>query len=216
MHRVTAFLFLFAVIGATAQTQTRDAHLREAVSNAIFARSAFAHGYRHGYEEGYHHGNIDINMGRPARTKLSQFHDLSRGYAPEFGPKKSFESGFFEGLKAGYSDGYAGRTFRAVDTLRQVASSLNPSPVPADPRNLYFDQGFSTGYNEGLKNAKKDDEPVQPASFQYGTCGPFHPARQQDQAAEGSFCEGYRRGFALGRADAAVLQPDHPALQASK
>ena len=77
-------------------------------------------------------GNVDINMGRQARTKLSQFHDVPRGYSGELGPKKSFDAGFQEGLKAGYADGYAGRIFRAVDTLRLISQSLSQTPMSAD------------------------------------------------------------------------------------
>src|SRR5437764_12408944 len=121
MARLLLTLFLAAGVAVTARSQ--DLHLSESGSAVVLSHSAFAHGYRHGYEEGYHVGNVDINMGRPAHTKLSQLHGLSLGYTPQFGPRKSFESGFREGLKAGYSDGYAGRVFRAVDTLRLVAAS---------------------------------------------------------------------------------------------
>src|SRR5215472_17769312 len=107
-------LFLVLANSSAAQTAGRESHLSEAGSSAIFMRSAFAHGYRHGYEDGYHLGNIDINMGRPPRTKLSQFRDLTPRYAPEFGSRKSFEEGFREGLRAGYDDGFMGRMFRAV------------------------------------------------------------------------------------------------------
>src|SRR5215467_281058 len=110
-------LFLVLANSSAAQTAGRESHFAEAGSSAIFLRSAFAHGYRHGYDEGYHLGNIDINMGRHPRTKTSQFHDLSLHYAADFGPRKSFEAGFEEGLKAGYADGFVGRMFRAVENL---------------------------------------------------------------------------------------------------
>src|SRR5215831_20537627 len=94
--------------------QAQENHLSEPGSGAIYSRSAFAHGYRHGYEEGYHAGNLDINMGRPVRTKKTRFQGMTAGYSPEFGSKKLFEAGFHAGAAAGYGDGYAGRVFRAV------------------------------------------------------------------------------------------------------
>jgi flagellar biosynthesis/type III secretory pathway protein FliH len=216
MHRLFPILFFIAAITASAQTDSRDAHFRENGSSTIFTRSAFAHGYRHGYEEGYHLGNVDINMGRQPRTKANQFHGIARTYLPEFGPKKSFESGFQDGLRAGYADGYAGHTFRAVESFRQVSESLSQTPSPADSRNVYFDQGFSSGYGQGLEQGKKDTGPAQQADLRFVGCGDFHPSRQQDLPAQESYCEGFRRGYVLGHADAVVLRPEHGALAAKK
>src|SRR5215467_147697 len=103
---------LFLILSNHALPQTASAavqaaaevHYSEAGTAAILMRSAFAHGYRHGYEEGYHQGNIDINMGRQPHTKFSQLHDLSSHYSPEFGSRKSFDAGFQQGVRAGYTD----------------------------------------------------------------------------------------------------------------
>jgi hypothetical protein len=216
MYKLVVSLVLFAAIAAPAETKPQDAHLREDGSNAIFARSAFAHGYRHGYEEGYHVGNIDINMGRQPRTSDSQFHGLSHGYSPDFGPRKSFDAGFQKGVKAGYSDGFAGHNFRAVETFRRVADSLSEAPQPADPRYIYFDQGFSSGYEQGLANVQKQQGEARPADFRFVPCSDFHPASQQDLPAEGSFCEGFRRGYIVGRGDALAHYPERGPLEASK
>lgn len=180
-----------------------DAHLREAGTSAIFLRSAFAHGYRHGYEEGYHLGNIDINMGRHPRTKLSQFHDLSLGYASEFGSKKLFATGFNEGLNAGYGDGFVGRKFRAIENLRMISRALDRNPSSSDPKNAWFDSGISIGYNHGLSS-----ELLEQLDPGFIACPRFQPARSEEAAAEGSFCDGYRRGYMLGQADEMVLRPD--------
>lgn len=215
MFLILAFVFLVAVTAAPAQTTSRDAHLREAGSNTLFAHSAFAHGYRHGYEEGYHLGNIDINMGRPLRTKSSQFHDLPHGYSQEFGSKKSFESGFLGGVKAGYADGYAGRRFRAVESLRLLADSLSETSTTADPHNLYFDQGFSSGYDRGLTQGQLEMGDGRQIDFRFVSCEQL-PAREKNVAADASFCEGYRRGFTLGKGDAVALRPEHGSLAANK
>ena len=216
MQYLVPLLLVIAITSASAQTELREPHLREGGTSVIFARSTFAHGYRHGYEEGYHMGNVDINMGRQARTKLSQFHDVPRGYSGELGPKKSFDAGFQEGLKAGYADGYAGRIFRAVDTLRLISQSLSQTPMAADPRNLYFDQGFASGYGDGLNHGQKEGNAAQRIDLRFVNCSPFHPAKEQDLPAQESFCEGYRRGYTLGHADGVILRPEHGSLEASR
>jgi hypothetical protein len=207
---------LFFLTGlSVGQSPPQENHLHEAGTLAIFQRSAFVHGYRHGYEEGYHAGDMDVNMGRHPRTRLSEFHGLSLRYSSEFGPRKSFEAGFQEGLKAGYSDGFVGRKFRAVENLRFMASRLDQNPVPNDPTNAYFDQGVAEGYNQGRSEGRKDFEASGRLVIHLGGCGQFHPLKPQDLNALGSFCDGYRRGYMLGEADAVVLGPA-PALSARK
>jgi len=210
-------LLSVAVIALLAgpQALSQDVHLQETGSAVVLAHSTFAHGYRHGYEEGYHAGNTDINMGRAPRARMTDLHNLKIGYLAPFGPKKVFESGFHAGLKAGYTDGYHGRNFRAVDTLRALAAALDDSLPAADPRHEYFDDGFSAGYDNGLQRGGLDNSAAQ-IDFRVVDCGQFHPAHQRDVAAEGSYCEGYRRGFALGHADGVVLRPEGAQLEASK
>src|ERR1700746_3686945 len=162
MYVFLPLLFLILSHPAWSQSATGAAeaaaeiHYSEAGTAAILMRSAFAHGYRHGYEEGYHQGNIDINMGRQPHTKFSQLHDLSAHYSPEFGSRKSFDAGFQQGVRAGYMDGFAGRMFRGLENLRLSAMELDQKAAQADPRNLYFDQGFSAGYDHGLDSSLKD------------------------------------------------------------
>lgn len=211
---ILSFTFFAVCAGALAQSQ--DMHFQEAGSAAVLARSTFAHGYRHGYEEGYHAGNTDINMGRPPRARIAELRDLKTGYFSQLGPRKIFEEGFQAGLKAGYSDGYLGRTFRAVDTLRGLAASLDGGPPTADPKHTYFDQGFASGYNAGFERGGSDHSSSAQVDFHLVGCAQFHPASQGDLPAENSYCEGYQRGFALGHADGFVLRPEGARLEASK
>ena len=211
------FLLSMAVLALLAgpQALSQDLHLQEAGSAVVLAHSSFAHGYRHGYEEGYHAGNTDINMGRAPRVRVTDLHKLKTGYVAQFGRRNIFEAGFRAGLKAGYADGYNGRKFRAVGTLRALATALDDSPAASDPRHEYFDDGFSAGYDSGFQRGGADNSAAE-IDFRVVDCAQFHPARQSDVAAEGSYCEGYRRGFALGRADGFVLRPDGARLEASK
>lgn len=216
MQVLVLLLLLILASVSFAQSPAKDSHFNEAGSKAIFVRSTFAHGYRHGYEEGYHLGNIDINMGRPVRPRLTDVKSGASHYSQEFGPRKSFESGFQEGLKAGYADGYVGRSFRAIENLRFIALALDTRPMSADPVNSYFDKGFASGYDSGLDTAKKDDPEAQKLDVRFIGCGEFHPAKQQDVAAHGSFCDGYRRGYVLGHADGIVFRPEASSLAARR
>lgn len=195
--------------------QSQETHLGEQGSGAIFSRSAFAHGYRHGYEEGYHLGNIDANMGRLARTKKSQLHGLSLNYSSEFGSKKSFEEGFRAGVLPGYGDGYSGRSFRAVESMRTIATSLEEESTAGDPASSSFDQGLASGYHDGLQRRDAPSQSPAPLDFHNVGCVP-QAEKQNDLPVQGGYCDGYRRGFVLGHEDALVLSPGQIALEASK
>jgi flagellar biosynthesis/type III secretory pathway protein FliH len=218
MHKLLSFVVLFTAMWLTQPGSAQETHLNEAGSRAILSRSAFVHGYRHGYEEGYHTGNIDINMGRRPRTQKMQFHGvkLKLGYSPSFGPKQSFEEGFGAGLKAGYSDGYAGRTFRAVDSLRAVAAAMAESAAAEDPGNAYFDQGVALGYRDGFQQGDSGMPATVSMDFHLVACTQLDPDKEKDPPAQGSYCEGYRRGFVLGRADGFMSRTQPDFLEASK
>lgn len=219
MLKLSPLGVLVAALGFALPGSAQESHLTEPGSGAVLSRSAFAHGYRHGYEEGYHQGNVDINLGRVPRTRQkAQFRGLKLklDYSPSFGSKRSFEDGFETGLKAGYADGYAGRMFRAVDSLRLVAAAVAPAPPAEDPGSVYFDQGLAGGYRDGWQQQGLSPIAAGPPDFRAIHCAPFHPEREQDLPAQDSYCEGYRRGFVLGQADALALRQDSVFLEASK
>lgn len=206
-------MVLFAAY-AVLQSPAQENHLQEAGSAAVLLHSTFAHGYRHGYEEGYHLGNTDINMGRALKEKSFALHDVKTGYSSQFGSRAVFDKGFQAGLKAGYIDGYQGRSFRAVDTLRAAGDDLEESPFPADPNHTYFDQGFLTGYNDGYERGGTDNS--SPMNFRYVGCGRWHANGEPEPPTTASYCDGYRRGFVLGHADGFVLRPGTTMLEASR
>ena len=212
MARLLLILFLAAGVAVTARSQ--DLHLSESGSALVFSHSAFAHGYRHGYEEGYHVGNADVSLGSSQRHKLKDFHGLKLGYASQFGPRNLFERGFAAGLKAGYGDGYSGRLFRAVDTLRSVSASLEATHSATDPQFAHFDDGFVSGYNEGFDRGSSDQSSTAQVDFHFVGCANY--PKQHNLSGENGYCEGYRRGFALGHADGFLLRPEGGRLEASK
>jgi len=207
---------VLSLIGLAAPENIPENHCHEAGTGVFLTRSAFAHGYRHGYEAGYHEGNIDINMARPARTSFKQFKTVSQGYESSFGPKKSFSAGFELGLKAGYSDGYAGRMFRAVDGMRAVAGSLKDGPDQADANNVYFDRGVSFGYKDGFLQSHTAGGASTAAATSVESVKCVYPNKKNEAPAETSFCDGYRRGFVLGHTDGLVMGPGAGLLEASK
>ena len=203
-------LLLFLIDHSPGQSQPADIHLREAGTASICQRSAFAHGYRHGYEQGYHWGNIDVNMGRHRRTRLQEFHGISSGYSSELGLRKYFDAGFLDGLKAGYGDGFVGRKFRAIANLRLISEGLEKYPLASDSSNASFDQGLSDGYVGGFDHARQ-------AQTWEANCPGLLPIRQDhDAASQASFCDGYLRGYQLGRDDGTVSSPEGNALAAKK
>jgi len=212
MARLLLTLFLAAGVAIPARSQ--DLHLSESGSAVVLSHSAFAHGYRHGYEEGYHVGNADISLGSSQRHKIKDFRGLKTGYSPQFGPRKVFERGFMAGLKAGYGDGYSGRMFRAVDTLRSVSASLEDTHSAAELSFAHFDEGFVSGYDEGFDRGGSDQSSTSQVDFHFVGCANYQ--KQQDLSGEDSYCEGYRRGFALGHADGFLLRPEGARLEASK
>ena len=213
MARLLLTFFLVAGVAITARSQ--DLHLTESGSAAVLSHSAFAHGYRHGYEEGYHVGNVDASVGSIQRRKLKDMHGLKLGYSSQFGPRKLFEQGFTAGLKAGYGDGYSGRLFRVVDTLRLVSSSLEDSQSANHPSFIHFDEGFLSGYDEGFDRGGSDQSSTAQVDFHFVGCA-SNSQKQHNVPDEDSYCEGYRRGFALGHADGFLLRPEGGRLEASK
>jgi|SRR5689334_11716957 len=215
MVRSALIAAIVAILFSFNTALAQENHLSESQTGVLISRSAFTHGYRHGYEEGYRQGNMDINMSRPAKTKYSQFKGLPLGYSSDFGPRRSFELGFQEGLKPGYSDGYTGRKFRAVTELRAIAAGLDQAS-PADSRNLHFDNGVTAGYMQGFSHALAGNSSAASLDFRAVECAQGHGANQQDAAVRESYCSGYRRGYALGHADGVVMRPERALLEASR
>lgn len=208
---------LFGLLGlSVVSAPAQERHFQENGTAVILERSAFAHGYRHGYEQGYHHGNIDANMARPPRKKMSQFKGLPLGFDSSFGSKKSFELGFSAGLQAGYGDGYAGRVFRAVSQLRDAGSALERGPALDDPGNSYFDKGMAAGYRDGFDRGASDPSGPHALDWHAVPCAQFASPNQSDSPGGHSYCEGYGRGFILGHSDALALLPEGRLLEASK
>jgi hypothetical protein len=214
MRSVRCSLIVLALASLVPSLLAEDNHRKETGSAQILTRSAFAHGYRHGYEQGFHQGNIDANMSRPPKSRPAQFKGMPSGYESAFGPRKSFEQGFSEGLKAGYGDGYAGRSFRAVRLLREAGALLDANPPSDDPANLNFDRGVALGYRNGFERAASSSSEAR-LDDRSASC-PRDSAADHAAEPEESFCDGYRRGYVLGRADGLAFLAQRKLLEASQ
>ncbi len=175
-----------------------DWHLSSGPGQALFAKSAFMHGYMHGYEQGFHCADLDLQMGHTPRdpATIKDFKNIS-GYRDVFGDKHSFTNGYREGFRVGYADSTRGSHFRALGELRAAALGLLENAAPAI--NQRFDQGVSTGYyagrQQGLRDGRAGDA-FQEVAVHCGG-GLFHPFRR----SEDEFCAGYGRGYSMGYAD---------------
>jgi hypothetical protein len=167
-----------------------ERHLRGMPLAALYANSAFAHGYRHGYEQGFHVGDLDLHMGREGRISLQakEYQQGHREYNVGFGSKQSFEEGYHAGLRSGYADAVSGLEFRASERIRALAAGLDVLPPT---RRSHFDIGFS----DGFKSAHSTNAPHDRITFEYVeqychkiASGPYAP----------EYCSGFSRGYLLG------------------
>lgn len=191
---LVAFL-LTAVVLVTAQ-DAPDPHLLAARTSALARASVFVHGYLHGYEEGFHLGDQDLQMGRGSRDlgKCDIAKNV-RGYRRNFGDKRSFEGGYRQGVRVGYSDAFAGRAFRAVRELQSVAgvAAQNAQAQP-DPT---FDKGFSAGYTSGQQQGLHDGRVEAMSAPAVPACPPAHGNSAEPQ----TFCAAYLGGYRVGYSD---------------
>ncbi len=168
----------------------------DARSRALFARSAFLHGYMHGYEQGFHAADLDLHMGRSRDPeKLDDFRHVA-GYEGQFGDKGSFSTGYYQGFRVGYGDGISLRPFRALAEVRAAGQGL-PDAREAKPEKT-FDEGIVAGYKSGILQGRQD------ASS--GGARRKVPAPCQASRSSNEYCDAYRRGYGLGYGDGYVGQ----------
>jgi hypothetical protein len=142
VHRALGSVVCFSLFACSAFAvgPDSDCHTTQDSSKAIYADSAFAHGYRHGYEEGFHAADRDVHLSLFAPPDRSAIRvPKNTGYRSGFGSKDSFRRGFEQGFRYGYLDSVEGETFRLIP------SELNELAV----KDNDFDRGVRAGF-EGL------------------------------------------------------------------
>ena len=196
--RVSFLVFSLAVCSVFAFAQSEDWHYSSRGAKTFFTRSAFAHGYMHGYEEGFHNGDLDLQMGRPFKeVKCQEKFKKPYGYRSEFGDRGSFEVGYRKGYSVGYIDSYSGRSFRAMQLVREAKSEpLNYGGAMSDHA---FDKAFMSGYEAGQHFGLKDGRAeTKAAALNSMVCGGV-PENAKEQTPE--YCAAYQRGYQLGYSD---------------
>jgi hypothetical protein len=175
---------------AAVRAQAPERHFTSYPARDLYRRSAFVHGYIHGYEQGFHEADLDLHLARAPRPakEFKAFRKADAGYERSFGSKPNFQQGYREGFREGYADAARGGSFRAVAETAAAAADLN-----AQPPDGTFDDGVTSGYAAGRAAGQQRTLPKT-----LGDCNAT--ARAAD------YCDGYSRGFRLGRADAAVHQ----------
>lgn len=135
---VSALLFSTAVLPVCAQS---DTHLSSDPLSGTYLQSVFWHGFVHGYEDGYHLGDVDLQMGRPARLLAGA--PEFRNQRLTFGDKRQFSNGYSEGLRLGYLDAWNGIDFRAAEQVRRFVA--NPPTPPLRLEDLLtLEQGANS------------------------------------------------------------------------
>ncbi len=187
-----------------------DPHLSTDRARALYNKSAFLHGYMHGYEEGFHCADLDLQMARGFRdVRASRQYKKPSGYHSSFGDKHLFEAGYRKGLFVGYTDGYAGRNFRAVALVRQAAGDLLDKDDPQLKPDKIFDDGLLKGYESGQNRGLQDGRAE--VGFRSPAADCDVPIPGSSSRFQGEFCDAFRRGYLIGYSDGYTNQQQTPA-----
>jgi len=154
----------------------------------------------HGYEEGFHVADSDLQMYREFREakSIEKFHKIV-GYRPDYGDRHKFDSGYHEGFRVGYVDGYAGRRFRAVEQIRRAAGDLlDHHEVNFRPSHT-FDEAVMAGYLSGRTQGLQDGREATSYRSVAGSCTSVLDARHA--GADPEYCDAFRRGYFIGYSD---------------
>lgn len=187
-----------------------DPHLAIDRARALYNKSAFLHGYMHGYEEGFHCADLDLQMARGFRdVRSSRQYNKPLGYHSAFGDKRLFETGYRKGFLVGYTDGYAGRSFRAVALVRQAAGNLLDKGDPQLKPDKIFDEGLLKGYESGQSQGLQDGRAA--AGFRSPSVACDVPFPGSNSPFQAEFCDAFRRGYLVGYSDGYTNQQQSPA-----
>jgi hypothetical protein len=169
-----------------------ERHLKPNSVGALYANSAFAHGYRHGYEEGFHVGDFALQMGRNVDlvSPPGEYRQAPRGYRSDFGSRESFDRGYQAGFRSGYSDAITGEEYRLKGRVSAAAAGLSTDILPPN-RRAHFDQGVAGGFaSSQIANAPKRGMTVE------------YIEQYCRKTASGmyalEYCSGFSRGYLLG------------------
>jgi hypothetical protein len=181
-----------------------ERHLQPNSVGALYANSAFAHGYRHGYDEGFHVGDFALQMGRDVDlvSPPKEYRQAPRGYHSDFGSRESFDHGYQAGFRSGYSDAITGEEYRVKQRVSTAATGLSTDILPPN-RRAHFDQGVAGGF----ASSQTGNAPKRGMTAEY-------IEQYCRKTASGmyalEYCSGFSRGYLLG------IHNDAPASTTAK
>jgi hypothetical protein len=194
-------VFLAALVPQASSLE--DLHLKNDLASELYSVSAFAHGHRHGYEDGFRRADHEYHFGYQARPLKLKDVPKPTGYEKGFGDKDLFRKGFRYGFMAGYSDSFAGRSFRVPKWMKAVPPFRNAQTLPeaeearqSDKQvRKVFEEGMLKGYQLGLSSEMQNLLPEFLADQAERFCV------QEAKAGENGYCDGYTQGFVIGVGD---------------
>jgi len=227
MTRSTIFGLIFTItwaIASVAQTSTQftslathspnsrtrpftanEPHIQSETLGALYANSAFAHGYRHGYEQGFHLGDLYVHMGRDAQVGMTlKDAQPRREYDPSFGSKLLFQGGYKAGFRGGYADAVSGAEFRATERMKAAAAGL--TNVLPNAGRAHFDEGVAAGYN----SAQSASAPVTHVNAEYVE---QYCRQTLTNPYSLEYCSGFGHGYVLG---ISTISPDSISMATSQ
>lgn len=169
-----------------------ERHLQANSVGALYANSAFAHGYRHGYDEGFHIGDFALQLGGDVNLILSpkEYKQAPRAYRGDFGSKESFDQGYEAGFRSGYGDAITGEEYCLSRRMSTAAAGLTLEILPPN-RRAHFDEGVAGGF----ASSQTSSAPKRGMTSEY-------IEQYCRKTAAGmyalEYCSGFSRGYLLG------------------
>jgi hypothetical protein len=202
-----AFAFLIGLSGSPladgAGGQNRNDNRAGQYGGSLDARQ---HGYEHAYRDGADRGRQDRDRRTGYNFKNNDYQNSARDYQSFFGNKGQYMRGAREGYKAGYDDGYNGRTGRYGQLYGRPTNNNQGSgrdDVYAARSWGSADMAFDVGYRDGVTTGQQDQRRNMRSN--YRDTDAFRNANLGYQTSYGDrdaymlkFRDGFERGYQDG------------------
>ena len=161
-------------------------------------------GYQQGYERGLRTGADDFRRGSPFNFSISlDFRRGDLGYDVRFGNRSRSRADFRRGFEVGYRAGYGNRGRIERGRPGRVAPSRGPRG-PIGRVDVAVQQGYSDGYEEGLKDGddRKPFNPVRESRYRSADRG-YNRSYGPKDVYKANYRNGFMRGYEEGYRDGA-------------
>ena len=154
-------------------------------------------GYQQGYERGLRAGADDYRRGAPFNFSISvDFRRGDLGYNVRFGDRNRYRAEFRRGFEIGYRSSYADRNRYERGRPGWVAPG---SRGPLGRVDVAVQQGYSDGYEEGLKDGDDRNRfnPVRESRYRSADRG-YNRSYGPKDVYKANYREGFLRGYEDG------------------